>query len=179
MNVLRLTVASISCLCALTGCSGRSDRTPDAKADPAQAAAGKGHAQNIKYDTMQWTPFAPSIGADSPEFTMLHVDSATGATKLMIRVPSGFTVPAHWHSANETHTVVRGAFIMECEGVRDTLTTGSFNYIPKRMPHRAWTLDNEGALLFITVDGPWDVNFVDGTPDWPKLRKPGLAGRGI
>jgi hypothetical protein len=66
---------------------------------------------------------------------------------------------------------------MECEGVRDTLTAGSFNYIPKRMPHRAWTPDAEGTLLSITVDGPWDINFVGGPPDWTKLRNPKASKR--
>jgi hypothetical protein len=45
------------------------------------------------------------------------------------------------------------------------------------MPHRAWTPDTEGALLSITVDGPWDINFVGGPPDWTKLRNPKASKR--
>jgi quercetin dioxygenase-like cupin family protein len=160
----------------LCGCSSRSDREASDKDAVPPATA---HAKNVKFDDMSWAKLAPTIGEDSPEITILDIDSTAHATKLMIRVPSGFTVPAHWHSANETHTVVQGTFIMECEGMRDTLTVGSFNFIPKRMPHRAWTLDKEGALLFITVDGPWDVNFVDGPPDWPKLRNPAVSKHSI
>jgi hypothetical protein len=37
------------------------------------------------------------------------------------------------------------------------------------MVHQAWTKPDEGTLLFITVDGAWDVNFL--TP--PKFGKPG------
>jgi hypothetical protein len=32
------------------------------------------------------------------------------------------------------------------------------------MRHEAWTTPKEGALLFITVDSAWDVNFVNGPP---------------
>ena len=39
------------------------------------------------------------------------------------------------------------------------LNTGSYSYMPAKMIHEAWTGD-EGATFFITVDGPWDLNFV-------------------
>jgi hypothetical protein len=32
------------------------------------------------------------------------------------------------------------------------------------MVHQAWTKPDEGALLFITVDGEWDINWMDGRP---------------
>ena len=70
-------------------------------------------------------------GDRSPEIAILHVDPTTRATKLMIRVPKDFHVPKHWHTANETHTVVSGTFIMEHEGgERHELTAGAFNYVP-------------------------------------------------
>jgi quercetin dioxygenase-like cupin family protein len=162
----------------LLGCLKSPERTPSQQANtPTASQTSSGHALNVKLQDAKWNKFAPQIGEDSPEIAILHVDSTSHATQLLIRVPSGFTVPAHWHSANETHTVVEGTFILECEGVRDTLTAGSFNYIPKRMAHQAWTPLDQGALLFITVDGPWDVNFVNGPPDWSKLRNPAAKGR--
>ena len=82
----------------------------------------------------------------------------------MIRVPKDSHVPLHWHSANEMHTIVSGVFVMECEGLRQALPAGSFNYIPSKMKHEAWTTPEEGTVLFITVDGPRDVNWVNGPP---------------
>jgi hypothetical protein len=32
--------------------------------------------------------------------------------------------------------------------------------MPSKMVHQAWTNPVEETLLFITVDGAWDVNFV-------------------
>jgi hypothetical protein len=31
------------------------------------------------------------------------------------------------------------------------------------MVHQAWTKPDEGALLAVTVDGAWDINWVDGS----------------
>lgn len=44
------------------------------------------------------------------------------------------------------------------EGQRHELGPGGFNYLPARMPHQAWASDD--ALVFITVDAGWDVNWV-------------------
>ena len=122
------------------------------------------HVMNITPDQMKWDRIFPEIGEKSAEITMLRVDPETKATQLMIRVPPNFHVPKHWHSANEVHVILSGTFIMECEGMRETLAAGSYNFIPKTMQHEAWTLPNEGALLFITVDGAWDINWVNGPP---------------
>jgi quercetin dioxygenase-like cupin family protein len=117
-----------------------------------------------KFSDIKWNKDHPELGDKSPEIAFLHVDPQTKATQLMIRLPSNFHVPRHWHSANETHTVLSGTFILDHEGQRAELGPGSFNYIPKRMIHQAWTKPNEGAVLFITVDSAWDVNWVDGPP---------------
>jgi quercetin dioxygenase-like cupin family protein len=123
------------------------------------------HHINLKFQDIKWEKIMPDLGDRSPEKVILHVDPQTKATKLMIRVPKNFHVRRHWHSANETHTVISGTFILQHgDGPREELEPGSFNYIPRRMVHEAWTKPDEGALLFITVDGAWDVNWVDGPP---------------
>lgn len=137
---------------------------------PAQAQgtpAGTGMTArpiNIPAREMKWNRMFPELGAKSSEIVILHVDSVTGTTQLMIRVPANFHVPKHWHTANETHTVVSGTFVIECEGERTTLEAGGFNYMPRKMAHEAWTPVDQGAVLFITVDAAWDVNFVNGPP---------------
>ena len=127
------------------------------------------HAINIKSADMKWERMFPELGERSAEISILHVDPKTQATQLMIRVPANFHAPKHWHTANETHTVMSGTFIIECEGKREVLAAGSFNYVPSKMIHEAWTTPEQGVLLFITVDAAWDVNWVDGPPKPPDL----------
>lgn len=122
----------------------------------------------VKFKDVKWEKAIPELGNNSPEIAILRVDPKTQATQLMIRVPKNFHVPRHWHTANETHTIINGTFIMECEGKRAELGPGSFNYIPSKMVHQAWTKPNEGTLLFITTDGAWDINWVEGPPKAPK-----------
>jgi quercetin dioxygenase-like cupin family protein len=127
-----------------------------------QAAAGPHGSVSTSYDNLRWEVMVPELGADSPRISILRVDPDTRATQLMIHMPKQMHVPMHWHSANETHTVVRGTMVFEHEGQQHELGPGGFNYLPARTLHQAWSSDD--ALVFITVDSAWDVNFVQGPP---------------
>ncbi len=134
------------------------------RSSPARAAApeqGTG-PMFIKAGELQWAKMFPDWGDVSPEIAILRVDPKTQATHLMIRNSKKMHVPPHWHSANETHTVLAGSMVFECDGKRETLGPGGFNYIPAKMVHQAWLPDNGWVL--ITVDSAWDINWVDGPP---------------
>ena len=126
-----------------------------------QAGAAKTSASS-SFDNLKWEIMVPELGADSPQAAILRVDPKTQATQLLIRIPKQMHVPMHWHSANETHTVIKGTFVFEHEGAQHELGPGGFNYLPARMPHQAWASDD--ALVFITVDAGWDVNWITGPP---------------
>jgi quercetin dioxygenase-like cupin family protein len=126
-------------------------------------------AMAAKYEDLQWQTIVPELGTDSPQISILRVDPVTQATQLLIRVPKQMHVPMHWHGANETHTVIRGNWTFEHEGMRQQLGPGGFNYIPAKMRHQAWASDD--ALVFITVDSAWDVNWVSGPPTKADLGK--------
>lgn len=131
----------------------------------ALAAEQPGHANQplfLKAQDLKWQKMFPEWGEVSPEIVILRVDPATQATHLMIRNPKKMHVPPHWHSANETHTVLAGSLVFECDGKRETLGPGGFNYIPSKMVHQAWLPDNGWVL--ITVDAAWDINWVAGPP---------------
>ena len=134
----------------------------------ASSSAAVAHYASVKYEDAQWEKIVPGLGDDSPEIAILRVDPTTGATQLLIRNRRAMHVPRHWHSANETHTVLRGTMVFECDGQRDELGPGSFNYITAKMIHQAW-LPADG-LVFITVDAPWDINWVEGPPTAADLR---------
>jgi quercetin dioxygenase-like cupin family protein len=140
-----------------------------ASAKQATTLAKPGEAMAATYENLEWQTIVPELGTDSPQISVLRVDAKTKATQLLIRVPKRVHVPMHWHSANETHTVIRGQWTFEHEGAREELGPGGFNYIPARMQHQAWASDD--ALVFITVDGAWDVNWVNGPPTKADLGK--------
>jgi hypothetical protein len=118
---------------------------------------------------LKWEKILPDLGDSSPEICILHVDPTTHATKLMIRGPKAIHVRRHWHTANETHTMILGTAVFACEGMRVQQSPGSFNFMPAKMIHEAWI--SAGSLAFITVDGAWDVNWVEGPPTAADLTK--------
>lgn len=152
----RALMITLVLFASMLGIAPATDQTPAADMAP--------HVLNVPFNEIKWEQMMPELGDRSSEVAILHVDPKTQATELMVRVPKNTHIPKHWHSANETHTIVSGTFIVECEGQRGELGAGSFNYIPAKMPHEAWTKAEEGVLLFITVDGAWDINWVDGPP---------------
>jgi quercetin dioxygenase-like cupin family protein len=123
---------------------------------------------SINLSEVKWEKIMPDLGDNSPEISILHVNPTTHATQLLVRVPKNFHVPKHWHTANETHTILTGSCIFECDGKRGELAVGGFN-MPAKMVHEAWTTDS-GCLFFITVDGEWDVNWVNGAPTAEEVR---------
>ena len=121
------------------------------------------------YSDLKWGRILPDLGENSPEISILRVDPKSQATQLLIRTPRGIHVRKHWHSANETHTMLVGTQVYACEGKRVEQGPGSFNYMPAKMTHEAWL--PAGALVFITVDGAWDINWVEGPPTAADLTK--------
>jgi quercetin dioxygenase-like cupin family protein len=129
----------------------------------AHAGGSGGHAMAARYGDLKWQPIVPELGADSPQISVLRVDPKTQATQLLIHMPKRMHVPMHWHTANETHTMIRGTMVFEHDGQRHELGSGGFNYLPARTHHQAWSTSDD-ALVFITVDSAWDINWLNGPP---------------
>jgi quercetin dioxygenase-like cupin family protein len=115
-----------------------------------------------KLSEVKWQKILPDLGENSPEICFLYVDPKTHATQLLIRTPKGIHIRKHWHTANETHMLIKGTAKFECEGKSTELGPGSFNFMPARMVHEAWLPAD--SLTLITVDSAWDVNWVEGPP---------------
>jgi mannose-6-phosphate isomerase-like protein (cupin superfamily) len=135
--------------------------------DPTSATSDSPIFKNLS--DLKWEKILPDLGESSPEICFLRVDPKTHATSLLIRTSKAIHVRKHWHSANESHTMISGQAILACEGRRAELSPGGFNYMPAKMVHEAWLPAN--SLTFITVDGPWDVNWVEGPPTAADLTK--------
>ena len=135
----------------------------------AHSGGSGGHAMAARYGDLKWQPIVPELGADSPQISVLRVDPKTQATQLLIHMPKRMHVPMHWHSANETHTMIVGTAVFECDGKRVEIGPGGFNYMPAKMVHEAWL--PAGSLTFITVDAAWDINWMEGPPTAADLTK--------
>src|SRR5260370_10943145 len=107
---LAIIVAALLGL-ALTG------RTVEPKANVTpEAAANAPEFKNLS--DLKWDKILPDLGEDSPEICILHVDSKTHATSLLIRTPRAIHVRKHWHTANESHTMINSTAMLACDGKR-------------------------------------------------------------
>lgn len=119
----------------------------------------------LKYEDFKWDKLIPGSGPGTAEIAVLHVNPKTGATQLAIRLPKNYYIPKHWHTANESIYDVYGNFVMQDEnGKVGDLSPGSYGYMPRKMVHEGWSKADSATLLFVTVDGPWDIHFIDGAP---------------
>jgi mannose-6-phosphate isomerase-like protein (cupin superfamily) len=135
-----------------------------------ESATSAGDAPIFKnLSDLKWEKIIPDLGESSPEICFLRIDPKTHATALLIRTSKAIHVRKHWHTANESHTMISGNAVFACEGKRDELSPGGFNYMPAKMVHEAWLPAN--SLTFITVDSAWDVNWVEGPPTAADLTK--------
>jgi len=125
-------------------------------------------AISIEFSQILWTPMVPEMGTGSPMRSVLHEHPVTHGSQFVIQLPPKFHVPAHYHTVNETHTVIEGTFIVQVEGKRTALQPGGFNYTPANVVHEEWTMADKGALIFVTVDGPYDLH--PASPDAPAAR---------
>ena len=82
-----------------------SGRGAELKATAApEATANAPEFKNLS--DLKWDKILPDLGADSPEISILHVDPKTHATSLLIQTPKAIHVRKHWHTANESHTMI-------------------------------------------------------------------------
>jgi len=159
---MRQIVWTLGLLVPFSLCLSAQSPTHDHTAPTGATAAAPQQGAHARLEDLKWQVMVPELGADGPQAAILRVDPKTQATQLLIRMPKAMHVPVHWHSANETHTVIKGTMVFEHGGQPHELGPGGFNYIPARTPHQAWCSDD--ALVFIAVDAGWDVNWVNGPP---------------
>lgn len=127
---------------------------------------------SVNPSQLEWTMMVPALGKQSPMRAVIHENPGNHGLQFLIRMPPNFHVPAHFHGVNETHTVIEGTFIVQVNHERTTLGPGGFNYTPAQVVHEAWTPPNEGCLIFVTVDGPYDLFPVTNPAQAPATSHP-------
>lgn len=86
-------------------------------------------------------------------------DPAKGASAVLMKFPKGTTVPAHWHTAGETVTVVSGSAVFGSGETVDAakgteLGSGSYILVPSKNPH--WAIAKEEFVITVAFDKPVD-----------------------
>lgn len=105
----------------------------------------------------------PAFFPPGCKIAVLHGDPSKPGADVFFRVPSGYTIPAHWHTSAERMVLVSGALDVTYAGhptVR--LDTNDYAYGPAKLPHVAKCMSKESCTLFIAFDEAVDAHPFEG-----------------
>lgn len=121
----------------------------------------------------KWGP-APAVFPRGAEMSVLSGDPGKeGMFVVRLRMPAGYSIPAHNHPTDEYVTVVSGTLSLGMGDRLDhakaaTLRTGGFVMAGAKMNHYAFTPN--GAVVQILAHGPFAMTYVNPADD--PTRKP-------
>jgi len=102
---------------------------------------------------------SPSV-PDCYSFAVVQGDAKGSSSVTLVKVSSGCTVPAHWHSANERATYTSGTAEVQLKGEQpQSVSAGMFMYIPANHVHQFTCKDS--CAFYRAMDGPVDIHYVD------------------
>jgi len=126
---------------------------------PLAVAAGDASHKSA-YDQMTWVPF----GEGSPVMiSPLWGDMTSGPSGFLLKMPAGFEVPKHTHSANYRVVILSGEALHWDEGEdRASVAPGrAGDYLEQ--PAGGWHFDanpgTEDVVALVMYDGPVDFIF--------------------
>ena len=95
------------------------------------------------------------------EYHLIYEDPKTHAVQTLVRLPRGYSLPAHAHSADETILVLKGKLILEFAGKRETLTSGGYAVIPSGTSFKLKAAGFGGTDFLAAFNGPFDMKGPD------------------
>jgi quercetin dioxygenase-like cupin family protein len=106
---------------------------------------------------LQWGD-CPAIFPPGCKIAVLHGNPAEPGADVFLRVPAGYTIPAHSHTSAERMVLVSGQLDVTYAGHPTTrLKRGDYAYGPAALPHTAHCNGVESCTLFIAFNGAVDA----------------------
>ena len=112
---------------------------------------------------------APDVLPAGAKLAVLEGDPTKAGTYTMrLWMPDGYTIPPHFHLADEHVTVVDGTFLVGMGATLDpskftALAAGSFGMLPPRMQHYARAKGT--TVIQLHGIGPWGLTYVHSSDD--------------
>jgi anti-sigma factor ChrR (cupin superfamily) len=119
-------------------------------------------------DKIEWRDDLKALPPGA-KFAVLEGDPAKdGPFVIRLRMPDGYTVPAHTHPKTERVTVLSGTFHIVMGDKLDKasarkMPAGAFGYWAAGMKHMVWA-DGE-TVVQLHGNGPWSIKYVNPADD--------------
>lgn len=117
---------------------------------------------------VKWSPGPPFLPA-GVRFAVLQGDpGASGEFTVRLSMPSGYTIPPHWHPTDENVTVISGALLLGMGDKVDRagamrVTAGGFVIAPAKAHHFAMAA--EPTVVQLHGTGPFEITYVRPADD--------------
>jgi quercetin dioxygenase-like cupin family protein len=135
----------------------------------------------LQAEELEWRDGPPSL-PQGAQFVVIEGDPASeGIFTMRLKAPPGYRIPPHTHPKVERVTVIDGTFRLGMgsafnEEELEDLPAGSFFVMPPGMQHFAAVCPEEGAVVQLTGQGPWDIIYVNPEDD-PRRQERQAADR--
>ena len=138
-----------------------------AQESAAPAAHGSGHVI-MPPDQIKWSPGPPGLPAGAMICVLVGDPAKPGLFTFRAKMPAGFVIPPHWHSSDESVTVLSGKLnIGDGDKIDKAASTalgpGGFMNMPAKMHHFAFF--EEETIIQLHGMGPFDITYINPGDD--------------
>lgn len=91
------------------------------------------------------------------EYHLIYEEPKTHAVELIVRMPRGYSLPAHTHSYDETMYVIKGKLVLGFGGKTETVGPGGYAVVPAGTPFTMKIEGFGGAQFIAAFNGPFDA----------------------
>ena len=123
---------------------------------------------------IKWGTAPPSIPKGAKIAVLQGDPGKSGPFVIRLMVPTGYKIPPHWHTQDESLTVISGTFYF---GTGDkvetnkayTLMPGAFHFLSGKDHH--YLVAKSEAVIQINGNGPFDVGYINPDEDPQKAKQ--------
>ena len=125
---------------------------------------GSQESKSLTPAELHWTGGPPMLPPGASMAAIEGSFNTPGPFTVRLKLPANYRLPAHWHPAKVTVTVISGTFNMGLGDKLDTtkgkvLPAGSIFEMPATMHHFGWT--SEETIIQQHGVGPWGINYLN------------------
>ena len=138
-------------------------------------AQGPGESEGfVNAKEIKWGAAPPWL-PNGAKAAVLHGDPGkSGPFVLRLKVPPGYQIPSHWHSQDESLTVIAGTLYFGSSdkiqtSKAHTLTAGAFHFLAGKDHH--YLVAKTEAVVQVSGNGPFDIMYSNSNDDPTKVEK--------
>ncbi len=91
------------------------------------------------------------------EYHVVREDPATHGVQVVVKFPSGYTIPPHSHESDETLVVLRGKIKVRAGKDERTLEASDYALLPAGVEHELTVKGFKTCWVLVTTAGPFSV----------------------